>query len=164
VVTGNSSGNLFTQPSNQSRAGRCLEGPAEKWSQALREWRPFRSRTRPPTRSLLARSNQADLPTGERVYLLSGRNYSDAQDHDGSASVAARVRQLSCKSLPSNGGSMASETFKKRQKESARRERQQKKAARRMERRNEKARNEIGISPPNTNGGKPVSGSGPTIL
>ena len=37
---------------------------------------------------------------------------------------------------------MASETFKKRQKETARRERKQKKAARLMERRNEKARTE----------------------
>ena len=35
---------------------------------------------------------------------------------------------------------MASETFKKRQKETARRERKQKKAARLMERRNEKAK------------------------
>jgi hypothetical protein len=35
---------------------------------------------------------------------------------------------------------MASETFKKRQKETARREKKQKKAARLMERRNEKAR------------------------
>ena len=37
---------------------------------------------------------------------------------------------------------MSSETFKKRQKEVARREKQQQKAARRMERRNEKARAE----------------------
>lgn len=37
---------------------------------------------------------------------------------------------------------MASETFKKRQKEVARREKQQKKAARRMERRDERARTE----------------------
>jgi hypothetical protein len=35
---------------------------------------------------------------------------------------------------------MASETFKKRQKETARREKKQKKAARLMERRNEKAK------------------------
>ena len=35
---------------------------------------------------------------------------------------------------------MASETFKKRQKEAAQREKQQKKTARRMERKNEKAR------------------------
>jgi hypothetical protein len=38
------------------------------------------------------------------------------------------------------GGFMASETFKKRQKETARREKRQKKAARLMERRNEKAK------------------------
>ena len=37
---------------------------------------------------------------------------------------------------------MASETFKKRQKEMARREKQQKKAARRLERKSEKARTE----------------------
>jgi hypothetical protein len=37
---------------------------------------------------------------------------------------------------------MASETFKKRQKEAARREKQQKKFARRLERKNEKARGE----------------------
>ena len=37
---------------------------------------------------------------------------------------------------------MGSETFKKRQKEAARREKQQKKAARRMDRRGEKARTE----------------------
>jgi hypothetical protein len=37
---------------------------------------------------------------------------------------------------------MASETFKKRQKEVARKERRLRKAARRMERRTEKARNE----------------------
>ena len=40
---------------------------------------------------------------------------------------------------------MASETFKKRQKETARRERKQKKAARLMERRNEKARIESNV-------------------
>jgi hypothetical protein len=45
---------------------------------------------------------------------------------------------------------MASETFKKRQKEAARRERKQKKAVRLMERRNEKARIEskVGGEPP----------------
>jgi len=45
---------------------------------------------------------------------------------------------------------MASETFKKRQKETARREKKQKKAARLMERRNEKARTEskVGGQPP----------------
>ncbi len=41
---------------------------------------------------------------------------------------------------------MGNETFKKRQKESARREKQAKKAARLMERRNEKAK--IGSEPP----------------
>jgi hypothetical protein len=59
---------------------------------------------------------------------------------------------------------MASETFKKRQKEAARREKQQKKAARRLERRNEKARNETKISGPNPNEGEPISRRGPTIL
>jgi hypothetical protein len=48
---------------------------------------------------------------------------------------------------------MATETFKKRQKETARREKKQKKAARLMERRNEKAK--TGTIPeeetPNTN-------------
>jgi hypothetical protein len=58
---------------------------------------------------------------------------------------------------------MASETFKKRQKESARREKQQKKAARRLERRNEKAKNETKIS--GSNIAESVSSRrGPTIL
>jgi hypothetical protein len=38
---------------------------------------------------------------------------------------------------------MSNETFKKRQKEMARREKQQKKAARRMERRNDQALNRV---------------------
>ena len=55
---------------------------------------------------------------------------------------------------------MGSETFKKRQKESARREKQAKKAARLMERRNEKLRtgNEAPEENPKANG----SVSGPT--
>jgi hypothetical protein len=57
------------------------------------------------------------------------------------------------------GAVMASETFKKRQKEMARREKQQKKAARRMERRKEQGKIE----------GKPPekvsdASRGPTIL
>jgi hypothetical protein len=59
---------------------------------------------------------------------------------------------------------MASETFKKRQKELARREKQQKKAARRLERRNDKARNEHKISGPNPNTADSISRRGPTIL
>jgi len=59
---------------------------------------------------------------------------------------------------------MASETFKKRQKESARREKQHKKAARRMERRNEKARNGTKVSGANPDTAGSVSRRGPTIL
>jgi hypothetical protein len=59
---------------------------------------------------------------------------------------------------------MASETFKKRQKESARKAKQQKKATRRMERRNEKAKNETNISVPNPNIGESIFRRGPTIL
>jgi hypothetical protein len=59
---------------------------------------------------------------------------------------------------------LASETFKKRQKEAARREKQQKKAARRLERRNEKPRNETKISGTNPNIPESVSRRGPTIL
>ena len=59
---------------------------------------------------------------------------------------------------------MASETFKKRQKEAARREKQQKKAARRMERRNEKARTESRIQGENPNPSEPALQRGPTIL
>lgn len=47
---------------------------------------------------------------------------------------------------------MGNETFKKRQKEAARREKQQKKAARRMERRSERARI-----------GEPLQGENPHI-
>jgi hypothetical protein len=59
---------------------------------------------------------------------------------------------------------MASETFKKRQKEMARREKQQKKFARRSEKKNEKARAES-----NTEGANPETADGafkhgPTIL
>jgi hypothetical protein len=62
------------------------------------------------------------------------------------------------------GAIMASETFKKRQKEMARREKQQKKAARRMNRRNERAKTE-GKPPEKVPiGPGSVSGHGPTIL
>jgi len=60
---------------------------------------------------------------------------------------------------------MASETFKKRQKEMARKEKKQKKAARRMERKDEKARteNEVqGDNPPNPE--EMALQRGPTIL
>ena len=60
---------------------------------------------------------------------------------------------------------MASETFKKRQKEWARKEKQQKKAARRIERREEKARTEgqtQGDNPPNPEA--LALQHGPTIL
>jgi hypothetical protein len=59
---------------------------------------------------------------------------------------------------------MASETFKKRQKEVARKERRLRKVARRMERKAEKARNEIsgdGASPVIT---EPVTKPGATIF
>jgi hypothetical protein len=46
---------------------------------------------------------------------------------------------------------MASETFKKRQKEAAGKEKRQKKAARRMERRNEKGRSKSQVSGENPN-------------
>ncbi len=59
---------------------------------------------------------------------------------------------------------MASETFKKRQKELARREKQQQKAARRMERRSEKARTESQVQGESPNPAEPVSQPGPTIL
>jgi hypothetical protein len=59
---------------------------------------------------------------------------------------------------------MASETFKKRQKELARREKQQKKAARRMDRRNERASAESNVQKENPNGDIVVSRHGPTIL
>jgi len=52
------------------------------------------------------------------------------------------------------GGAMASETFKKRQKELARREKKQKKAARLADRRNtkEKTGDELQEEKPNTSG------------
>ena len=59
---------------------------------------------------------------------------------------------------------MASETFKKRQKEVARREKQLKKVARRMERRNEKAMTESKPEGENPKMGEPASSHGPTIL
>ena len=59
---------------------------------------------------------------------------------------------------------MASETFKKRQKEMARREKQQKKAARRMERKDEKARTESKGQGENPNPAEPAAPHGPTIL
>ena len=59
---------------------------------------------------------------------------------------------------------MASETFKKRQKELARKEKQQQKAARRMERRSEKARTESQVQGENLNPAEPASQRGPTIL
>jgi hypothetical protein len=60
---------------------------------------------------------------------------------------------------------MGNETFKKRQKELARKEKQQKKAARRMERRNEQGRTEEDKLPEdNPNGSESVSQHGPTIL
>ncbi|MGH7926970.1 MAG: hypothetical protein ACREQV_04165 [Candidatus Binatia bacterium] len=57
---------------------------------------------------------------------------------------------------------MASETFKKRQKELARREKQQKKFARRSERKNEKARTENKAEAENPAIAEPLNG--PTIL
>jgi transposase len=59
---------------------------------------------------------------------------------------------------------MASETFKKRQKEMARKEKQQKKAARRLERRDEKARMESKVEGENPNSAETVVQHGPTIL
>ena len=69
---------------------------------------------------------------------------------------------ISCK-----GAFMASETFKKRQKEMARKEKKQKKAARRMERRDEKLRTESKIEGENPNPAEPsvtAAPHGPTIL
>jgi len=59
---------------------------------------------------------------------------------------------------------MASETFKKRQKEMARKEKQQKKAARRMDRRNERAKTEGKLQEDSPNIAESVSRHGPTIL
>src|SRR3970282_2565057 len=62
------------------------------------------------------------------------------------------------------GAFMASETFKKRQKEMARKEKQQKKAARRMERRDEKARPESKVAGENPHHAENSAPHGPTIL
>jgi hypothetical protein len=59
---------------------------------------------------------------------------------------------------------MASETFKKRQKEMARKEKQQKKAARRMERKDEKARGESKVEEENLSSVERDFQRGPTIL
>ena len=59
---------------------------------------------------------------------------------------------------------MASETFKKRQKEMARREKQQKKAARKLERKSEKARTESKIEEKNPGLAQLDLQHGPTIL
>ncbi len=59
---------------------------------------------------------------------------------------------------------MASETFKKRQKESARLAKQQKKATRLMERRNERAKTESKPQEENSKTGGSVSRPKPTIL
>jgi hypothetical protein len=59
---------------------------------------------------------------------------------------------------------MASETFKKRQKEMARREKQQKKAARRMERKDEKARTDSKADGENPQTVQLDFRQGPTIL
>jgi hypothetical protein len=59
---------------------------------------------------------------------------------------------------------MSAETFKKRQKEVARREKQQKKFARRSERKNEKARAENKSEETNPQAAELASKHGPTIL
>lgn len=59
---------------------------------------------------------------------------------------------------------MASETFKKRQKEAARREKQQKKLARRSERRNEKATAGTEAQGENSQMAEVASKRGATIL
>lgn len=63
---------------------------------------------------------------------------------------------------------MASETFKKRQKETARREKQQKKFARRLERKNDKGRTEpeteTGSAGENSEIFEQIPKHGPTIL
>jgi len=59
---------------------------------------------------------------------------------------------------------MASETFKKRQKEAARREKKHQKAARRMERKSEKARTDNKIEEDNPNPMESALQQGPTIL
>src|SRR5438132_5639533 len=65
---------------------------------------------------------------------------------------------------PSKGAFMGNETFKKRQKELARKEKQQKKAARRIERRNEQGRTEDKDPEKDPTGPESVSQHGPTIL
>lgn len=59
---------------------------------------------------------------------------------------------------------MASETFKKRQKETARKEKQRQKLARKLERKNEKARGENKLDEDNLQIAEPVAQPGPTIL
>jgi len=59
---------------------------------------------------------------------------------------------------------MASETFKKRQKETARREKQQKKFARRLERKNDKGRTETESGAENPEISEQIPKHGPTIL
>ncbi|MDP2601514.1 MAG: hypothetical protein Q8S00_02840 [Deltaproteobacteria bacterium] len=59
---------------------------------------------------------------------------------------------------------MASETFKKRQKEMARKEKKQKKAARRIERKDEKARTESTVEGETLNPAETELQHGPTIL
>jgi hypothetical protein len=59
---------------------------------------------------------------------------------------------------------MANETFKKRQKEAARREKQKKKAARRLERRNERARGEKQVRGENPKIAEAVSEPEPRTL
>ena len=59
---------------------------------------------------------------------------------------------------------MARQTFKKQQKETARREKQKKKFARRMERKNEKAMTESKVEGAKPQIAQPVARRGPTIL
>ncbi len=59
---------------------------------------------------------------------------------------------------------MASETFKKRQQETARREKQKQKLARRMERKNEKATGKSQVDEDNPQIAQAVARPGPTIL
>lgn len=59
---------------------------------------------------------------------------------------------------------MASETFKKRQKEMARREKQEQKLARRMERKNEMAAGKSQVDEEKPQIAQPVARPGPTIL
>lgn len=59
---------------------------------------------------------------------------------------------------------MASETFKKRQKEMARREKQEQKLARRMERKNEMATGKSQVDEEKPQIAQPVARPGPTIL